>query len=52
MIDVAATEVDILVLFSCPETYGPSWIVGHYVAANMKAQLTGEVFATPAVTYG
>jgi len=29
------TGIDVLVLFSCPETYGPSWIVGHYVGTNM-----------------
>lgn len=52
MIETAAVEVDILVLFSCPETYGPSWIVGHFVATNMKSQLVASVFATPAATYG
>jgi hypothetical protein len=43
MIETVLTAVDILVLFSCPETYGPSWIVGHFVATNMDSQLVGSV---------
>jgi hypothetical protein len=43
MIETALLAVDILVLFSCPETYGPSWIVGHFVDTNMKSQLVADV---------
>lgn len=38
--------IDLLVLFSCPETYGPSWIVGHFVATNMKAIGVASVYGT------
>jgi hypothetical protein len=52
MVEAAATGVDILVLFSCPETYGPSYIVGHFVNVNMDSQAETNVIATPAETYG
>ena len=41
-----------LVLFSAPESYGPSQIVGHYVDTNMKSVLTASVLASDETNYG
>jgi len=47
-----------LVLFSAPETYGPSEIVGHYnngladATANIKSQVVANVHSLPGATYG
>lgn len=47
-----------LILFSAPETYGPSYIVGHYdanavaVADLMKSEVAANVTLTASDTYG
>jgi hypothetical protein len=54
------TGLGMLVLFSAPETYGPSEIVGHYndgassatATANIKSQVAGNAYTLAGATYG